>query len=169
MILLSIDPGVRGCGIAAWHDKQLLRAGYVDGQSDPKETDLAELIDDTSVRVQAWIFEQIQEVGGPAEVVLEYPQTYDGRAAKGDANDLISLALVAGAIFARTDEPTRLVLPREWKGQVPKKNQHGENPIEQRARGKLSPLELSRVVLPQKKLRHNVWDSVGIGLWHLRR
>ena len=171
MILVSIDPGLRGCGCAAWKDGLLHRAAYVSGQNTLEEKNLSRLVENTTRWVARWILDaragafQIDAL----ELVIEYPQTYGGRAAKGDANDLIGITLVAGAILGLVQAPTRLVRPAEWKGQVPKQTIHGTNPIELRARGKLSPAELERMDLLHKRLQHNVWDAVGIGLATLGR
>lgn len=61
----------------------------------------------------------------PFRVTIECPQTYGGRAAKGDANDLITLARLVGrfeqaALTNKQCSGVRVVVPSEWKGQVPK-------------------------------------------------
>lgn len=156
-MILTIDPGVRGCGCALWHPNgPLARAAYVRPATAPK--DVA-----ATVREMAWAVENWVSGDELQRVVIEYPQTYRGRAAKGDANDLVQVALVAGALSVLTSYPCLLVLPAEWKGQTPK------HATEARARMKLGST-VDRIKLPgrDKKLASNVWDAVGIGLWYFR-
>lgn len=155
-MILSIDPGLRGCGVALWTPGgKLERAEYL--RSEYVEGDFAQ-----AVRAMAWTVEEwVQDVLDA--VVIECPQTYGGRAQRGDTNDLVQLALIAGALSVMSGCQTRLVRPAEWKGQTPK------DVTENQAKEKLTALELARVKLPgrNKKLASNVWDAVGIGLYYL--
>jgi len=163
MTLLSVDPGVRGCGVALFSEQKLVNAAYVKNSvaesCGPKEA-LA-----LAVAVATW--------SGPINALaLEVPQTYKGRAKRGDANDLISLALVDGAI-AGIFERVQIFsyFPSQWKGQVPKPKRAGEDYIiEARVRKRLSPDELERVNWPNAwKLCMDVSDAIGIGLTALSR
>lgn len=166
MILVTIDPGLRGCGVAAWRDAQLIQAAYITPR-EPEESlanaveAIAAAVVDYAHTFRAVLTGQVEEI----ELVIERPQTYRGRASEGDANDLIAVAMVVGAIGVYLGEPWASATPHEWKGNAPKRV------TEARARDKLSPRELSCVVLPgrDKKLCSNVWDAVGIGLWKLGR
>ena len=93
--------------------------------------------------------------------IIELPQSYQIQHQKGDQNDLIRLAWQAGKIDERHGavDATELVLPREWKGQRPKKVTRN------RAEQVLDPFELSLI----KKDDHNLWDAVAIGLRVLGR
>ena len=97
--------------------------------------------------------------------VLELPQVYRQRQQKGDPNDLIGVAAVAGACAMICTPPIRLVLPREWKGTVPK---HIDNARTLRT---LTRAELRIVEACEcpDHLMDNVLDAVGLGLWHLGR
>lgn len=186
MIVVSIDPGLRGCGVAAWGNGELHDARYVPGE--PRGEALAEVVEATAFAVGTWLgalrrrAEHAAHPGGAVplgyapgwdrvQVIIECPQTYGGRASQGDANDLIGVSMVVGAIGAHLGEPWIAVRPAAWKGQVPKKTKHKTNPIELRCRAKMTAAELCRVYLPKSKvnLGHNVWDAIGIGMWHLRR
>ena len=106
---------------------------------------------------------------GPAIVIIEVPRVYP-RGGKGDPNDLIDLAVLAGTIqgWYVSRAPgiaTRLVAPRTWKGTVPK-------PIHnERVLAALTPAE--RALLPKrpraKTFDHNMLDAVGLGLFQLKR
>jgi hypothetical protein len=99
-------------------------------------------------------------------VVVERPQIYGVDKSRADPNDLITLAVKVGRICALAEEcgaKCETVLPREWKGNLPKDVCH------ERALGKLSPDE--RRALPElpRSVRHNMLDAVGIGLWKIGR
>lgn len=102
--------------------------------------------------------------------MIEKPQIYRATKSQGDPNDLITLAVMVGQYWERASSrgaiSCLLVLPSEWKGQVPKQIH------EKRILGALSGQELSRVPgrseLAASK-RHNVIDAVGLGLWKLGR
>jgi len=97
----------------------------------------------------------------PLAVVVELPRIYSVRHWKGDPNDLLDVAAVAGAA-ATLGEP-RFVTPQQWKGRVPKPIHH------KRIRAVLSADELAVFVTAEdaipKSLAHNVLDAIGIGLW----
>lgn len=158
MNLVSIDPGVRGCGCALWIDGVLYAAAYV---APAKAPSLPEAITAMVDAVHDWI-----PVG--SELVIEFPQTYRGRAAKGDTNDLLAVAAVAGAIIALNGSG-KFVSPHTWKGSVPKKTAAGVNIIKERCLKRLSPEEISKIRLPSKSLHHNVYDGVFLGLWWLEK
>jgi len=157
-MILSIDPGVRCAGVAYWtNDGRLSRAWLAVGSptASPAWLSLSMLLYD--------------DVGDVAEVVIERPQIYARSRSKGDPNDLISVALAAGLIVGEmlVDEGDTQVfeyLPAQWKGQAPK------TVITERTKRALASAELSRVVLPSAaSLAHNVWDAVGLGLYHLKK
>ena len=112
MNLLSVDPGLRGCGCALWKNSKLIAATYV---SPIKQLTLQDAVD-------AMAFAVSDSLGATLiqKLVIEFPQTYGGRAAKGDANDLLAIATVVGALQIALGVPTTYVRPREWKGQLKK-------------------------------------------------
>jgi hypothetical protein len=163
VVLLAIDPGLRGCGVACFRDTgpaegiaELLRAGYAAGSPN-------------AVRSEAWLttVRAVKEFVGSdrvTELVVELPQVYRFSRSKGDPNDLIQLAAVVGALceaFAPAQQ--RIYLPAEWKGQVSK------DVLWERACKRLTPEEEGRVVCRQKTLLHNARDAVVLGLQALGR
>lgn len=141
-MLVSCDPGKHTCWLAFWGPTGLygLEATPVD-------------------RLECLT---VYEYWGLA---IEVPQVYGGPQ-KEDPNDLIDLAVSAGRVIqsARWSEVTRY-LPREWKGQTPKKIDNA------RTLKVLTPEERSvyDACGVAKSLRHNLLDAVGIGLRHLKR
>jgi len=155
-VIITIDPGVHEAGVAIWRPEGVLFEAYL-------------------VRVrkdQSWLWMVCrirEELHGIAitEIVIERPQIYVHSRSKGDPNDLITLALMAGAtVGALTRDLSVTVteyLPAQWKGQVPKQV------MTKRIKRALTDEEHTRVTLPKARgLAHNVWDAIGIGLHHLR-
>lgn len=104
-------------------------------------------------------------------LVIERPQHYPG-GVKCDPNDLITLAIKVGRVEAFVSARLLLeVVPRRWKGTVPK------DIIAQRVHTALrgpygsGPTQYSvflRGVNPVPKgKQHNVIEAVGLGLWFL--
>jgi len=169
--VLAIDPGARGCGAALFlkqddGSSRLLAAEYV-VFSRLGGNDFCSM----PFSVHDWVAARIDSLA-VSRVVLEFPQTYRGRAARGDTNDLLSLAFVDGAIaamFAVAD--VTLVRPFDWKGSVPKPaSATGDYIIRARVEARLSGDEKAVVAWP-KNGRHSwdVADAIGIGLHHLGR
>lgn len=102
----------------------------------------------------------------PAKTLIERPQIYARSKSKGDPNDLITLALLAGRYqerFDRWGSSVEFVLPHEWKGTLDKAICHERmwcslNPQEQAAvhRGGLA-------VSPKK--REDMLDACAMGKW----
>ena len=157
-MIISIDPGVRTAGFALWDGAYLHRAGLLRSDRITIEPPWVTLYEESFRLTQFSPF---------TEIVIERPQVYVRRG-KGDPNDLIALALAAGLIVGTllVEHPRAKVteyLPATWKGQVPKKI------MVERIKKGLTEGEHKRVNLPTAaSLAHNVWDAVGIGLYHLR-
>jgi hypothetical protein len=155
-LLLAIDPGLRGCGVALFRDGELEQAVYVEGHNHAQ-------------RAACWLamvgavddFVGRRTVG---QLVLELPQVYTAAKSKGDNNDLIQLAAVCGGLSHtfRTAEQ-RVYLPAEWKGQVPKEIVHA------RIMTRLKPHEKAAISCRKQSLLHNVLDGTGLGLKFLDR
>ena len=148
--LLAVDPGVRCMGWALFLNGILVEVGL----------SRAKTLED---QISSMTLPK-----APDGLVIEEPQVYQGAKQVGSPDDLIRLAMVAGAVMARAacfkDVETILVKPAGWKGQVPK------DIMSTRIMRKLSDKERSLVVaIMPKGLRHNAIDAVGIGLWALGR
>lgn len=144
-MLISIDPGVHLAGIAAWHGSELAHARLI---REPFSLGLSLLLVDAGARV------------GEIELAIEIPQVY----ARGrvDPNDLIALAFSAGRLAGMIGCPVTEYTPATWKKQVPKEI------MVKRIQRELTDAETARVELAGA-LSHNIFDAVGVGLYHLKR
>jgi len=100
--------------------------------------------------------------------IVERPVIYPGRKQIASSNNIITLALTAGAAMGHLGLRARrkiYVEPRAWKGQQPK------------AASNIKTINLlfaaeRKIVgesgVPETML-NNTLDAIGIGLWHLKR
>lgn len=149
--LISIDPGTKEIGWATWHSGRLAGCGLL------KFNDLSILR-----RMVADQFSSLRPEH--REVIVEEPKVY--LRGKADPEDILQLAKVAGAVGS-VSSYTTFVKPGTWKGQVPKTIHHN------RIQKLLCYDEMERVdycmsAVPAAK-KHNVWDAIGLGLYHLQR
>ncbi len=101
--------------------------------------------------------------------IIECPQVYPGTPAK-QANDLITLAVMVGryqAHFMERSIPVTLVPPHKWKGATPK-DIHNARVLGRLTDAERTVYHKASMSLPASK-RHNVIDSIGIGLYALKR
>lgn len=161
MMILSIDPGLAltgGTGYALFGSGALVHCGL----AVPFHATLEGRI--TEIRRE--IERRCAPYGERDEIVIEKMKVYEFAKQKGSQGDLIDLAHLGGALMHLAHRAV-LVEPASWKGQVPKDVVRGL--VEDR----LSVLEREAAeaclggIAPSK--RHNVYDAIGIGLWHLRR
>lgn len=175
--MVSIDPGLEGCGVAAWDRGRLVRAEYVRAKQmdDPEWA----ILDGKQMRdweLSAWCAWWEYATPEVRELVLERPQVY-ARRLNTDPSDLITLALLDGALAAgfRAESQSLKVttyLPAEHKGQIKKpKGAKDANDyiIRNRALARLTDEEQLGIVQCASGLMHNVWDAIWIGLHHLGR
>jgi len=158
-MLISVDPGVNCAGVAIFEDGELSSAWLSEGES--------------WIATAQAVWNDLEcnyplEILGGMSLAIEVMQVYRQHLLKGDPNDLIDVSLMAGALVGiascKSCNETTAYRPRQWKGQVPKKV------MTKRIEEKLSPDELARVQLPKdKKKQLDVWDAIGIGLYHLRK
>lgn len=160
-MIVTLDPGKNGCGLAWGHNFKVVGAKYVpnpDKSADPYQNALN--------LARALAKETLSELGFSAisRIVIEHPRIYFGSKKGNDKNDLFALVAV-GAAFATLvaypdgSAPVVSVYPADWKGQVPKEV------MTKRIISKLGKDELEKVQPYSKTFDHNTWDAVGILLW----
>lgn len=142
--LMAIDPGVKRVGYALFREHTLITVGLL------------------TIKSQRALYDDLWNFGA-ARVVVEIPQVYKLALSKGDPNDLIDVALVAGVCLACA--PIGIpVRPREWKGQVDKAVMTARI-LANAPREDREKLEY----IKPKSLVHNVIDAYGLGRWYLAR
>lgn len=164
-MIIAIDPGSKGCGVAVLVNGELQKAYYYKARED-----------------FIWV-EGTDQLGDLSSVVvfLEKPQVYKKRgigssALKGDPNDLVTISVEGGLLAGRFLEQARTsnfgapprcsletFVPATWKKQLPKEV------MQERLKKILTETELKRIEKTTAPLMHNVWDAVGIGLWGAKR
>lgn len=166
---LYVDPGLRACGAAVFDGAALVAAALPVGTQDgdmrrPRER--AGILVAMAGAVRRWA----DSIGSIERLIVELPQIYPrghqlAPKAGTDPNDLVHLAAVVGALSAAfATVETEIVLPAEWKGQIPKKIMHARVVGDSIKTGILAPAEKAVLPkLPVSKL-HNTLDAVAMGL-----
>lgn len=171
MKVLSIDPGLRDCGMALWTGEgRLLAADLARGAQDTgivNHPAWAHMACAVLNMFHCWAGRQLVYDGEQLHLVCEFPKVYTAGKSKGDPEDLLQLAGVVGMIcplFAGIQSTARIVRPHQWKGSVRKDIMTARI---------MAYLEADELVCcnPRvpKSLAHNMFDAVGIGLWHFGR
>lgn len=162
-MLLTIDPGLRGCGVALFDDSgALVAADYVKNPVAGKGYAAHSALGDA---VDSWVALRCDQYH-PTSLVIEHPRVYPGAPNK-DLNDLLDVVAVGAAVGAKLQHTlTRApetVYPSEWKGTVKKAV------MTERIRRALTPDELKVCRFTNKSDDSDLLDAVGIGLWRLGR
>lgn len=155
-MIIAVDPG-KNTGIAVF-------GGVCPPER--KRLDCAMLVEGTTRRI-------LDALGGkgagfmPGDtLVVEFPKVYAGGKAKGDPADLLELAALVGALEERgrlRDVGVKRYLPHEWKRQLDKAT------TKARVIERLTPEERQKIPDLPKSKEHNVYDAIGIGLFHIGR
>lgn len=159
-MILSLDPGINGCGVALFHHQNVHRAFYA------KPSWAGRTVQDRVVSMSMGVMrglrlEEHAAIGrADSTIVVEWMQAYDRGGKRVDPNvSLFPLIAVAAAVctlfpFAQHTG----YKPHDWKGSLDGDAMVG------RIKEQLSQEELNRLELPAPSLTHNVFDAVGIGL-----
>lgn len=162
--LVSIDPGAANVAWAVFRDGILQVSGYT-GVQDKTDGGRPFLVTDFFFQDMQKGFQFPYEIGsGNYHLIIERPQVYMGAGkSKGDPNDLISVALIVGAVLSCAvgtyGWSAETVLPSTWKKQVPKRI------TKSRLQKELAPEEAEKV----RWSNHDIVDAVAIGCWKLGR
>lgn len=149
-LLLGIDPGAWGQGVALLRDKELIRAAYVTIPKQPKKGYHTYAL--AAEAVAKWLNMDPRLLD---RVVIEKPRIYPNMKGK-DPNDLLDV-LGSGAAFAGLCRPEAVVTryPSEWKGQVPK------SVMNKRVLLAMTEVERGRMEEAGTK-DHNTLDGIGL-------
>lgn len=183
-VLLAVDPGTRGCGVALFLHGELVRAEYVPciGSRDPLPSDDT-LVNATECALRATQWASIWATTNHAEntisigstqvfvrqcvALIEDMRVYAGSKGRADPQDLLNLQSVGAALaglFVAKGWRVESVPARKWNGQLPR------NIRMERTKDWLWRTgRLDRVYVPEREpaLVHNAWSAVGIGRWRV--
>lgn len=157
---LTIDPGLRFCGVAVGEDDRLVACALIPNSEQKRR-------DGATWGAMARAVRDWAEQYGPFDLVrCETPMQYQPGHHGGkrvDPDDILQIQGVVGAICAFYLAET--IYPYQWKGQLPK--DVGYN----RVRSKLDAQELAILdgARCAESKRHNIGDAVGIFLNSVRR
>lgn len=168
-----MDPGLRGCGVGvvervAPQGLHVVAAAYVRSPDDCNRDCRAWVA--LGHEVDVWLA-GVLPPGADALVVVEEMQVYE----PGPGNDVppsdllqvqgVSSSVATYAALRVGRARVRTVLPRVWKGQVPK-----DVYIRTRIKPRLAVDDFARVQLPtSEKLQKDVWDGLGLAMYGLDR
>jgi hypothetical protein len=164
-LLAAVDPGLRTLGLSIFNNGELVHAALIRNPEKKARGPqawwaMAQAARAHFDRLFAW-------EGWPNpldEYVVEIPQVYRFGKTSTDPDDLIQIAAVGAAVGTILRPKTATgFYPRQWKGQVPKEV------MGSRIESRLTDKEAKSIVKCATSLRHNIVDSVGIGLYHLGR
>lgn len=161
-MILALDPGIRGCGIALFSlDKRLIACDYVKN-SYHTGNDANAVLGMANAVLGQGLRDRVKQF------VFEHPRIYTVSKSKGDNNDLLPLVGIAYAVASQLQGQAGLfrVFPHEWKGTMTKDVCHA------RTRTRLDTAELlvlDAALTEAGSMGHNVLDAVGIGLHHVGR
>ena len=175
MILVAIDPSLRSSGLAIFQEGVLVYAGAVKSRA---EGDIAL----RALTMAAEICQRVRRVfpDDAAQVVVEWPQIYRSPKAKGDPNDLPTVAAVgvAAAALLRAAALTSYQ-PCEWLNLGRRTTRPASLPKFTSGDCKASPRAIrirSRLLGPEvavweaiRSSDHDAIDAVGIGCHALGR
>ena len=161
--LITIDPGLRGLGLAVFEKQTLVKACYVKNEAEGRGYAAhVELAKGTQSNLRWAACGELYR----SNLLVEMPRVYPVMP-KTDLNDLLDLSGVGGAVAAKLSSSygcaVEHVFPSDWKGQLEKQA------MVARIKGKLSEAERAVVEPAASSLMHNVYDAIGIGLWKLGR
>lgn len=163
--VLAIDPGIKACGMSIFEKDRLVYCNVLRPMAVVHP--LVGIKEIMALAQAAWDANMGVSYS-PELLIVEKPQIYQQQHLKGDPNDLIPLAIMAGMFWERF-KPKNIILPqpKEWKGQVPK------DVMSRRTLTKLDKREQEvlkeDLIRVPERLRHNGLDSIGIGLYGLNR
>jgi hypothetical protein len=158
-MILTIDPGLRGCGVAVFSmEGEMLRAAYVENPS-KKGADY-EAYQQMGAAVRLWYASRFPF--DPKELLIEHPVVYPGMP-QTDLNDLLAVVACGTACAQVFFCKAVSVTPSSWKGNVKK------SVMTARIHDKLYANELANIEECRRGVLHNLLDAAGIALHRFQR
>ena len=153
--LISIDPSINNVGMAIWDltESKLLMWKLVHPVIGKRDNEF-EKSHSILTQIKQW-----KQTYGVNRIISEVPEHWAvaGFQAR-ETGSIAKLMFVCGMIYSLRDEleEMRLVVPREWKGQLPKKV------VANRLKEDYVPYNIDMTALNE-----NVMDAIGIGHFYI--
>lgn len=158
-LLVTVDPGLRACGVAVFRDGRLTSAFAVRGPADVRGPRLwRSLGGDVCHRLsKTGLFPQ------QGHLVVETMKVYTE--GKADPDDLLELQGVASAIACGVPGwwSVEGVLTRDWNGQVPSAVRRERTKKWVADNGWLDAVDLNTTA----RFQQDIWSAIGIGRWKI--
>lgn len=156
-LLLTVDPGLRACGVSCWDGEELRWARAVRGPAKGRGPAVwGALAREVGLVVPA---------GSTGALLVETMKVYSG--SRTDPDDLLELNGVAGAVVGVlvsrgwSVDSVEGVLARDWNGQVPSDIRRRRTQDWVESRGWSPRVDLNTT----QRYQEDVWSAVGIGRW----
>jgi len=155
-ILLAIDPSINNLGCAVFRKKtgRLLSAELLHPPKDCED------LEDKSFALYCQIRDQIKK-HDVTELVIETPDHWNvaGYMSR-ESGAIYKLTFLVGMLYSlRWSFPVIAVIPRAWKGQLPKEV------TKNRLRESYVPCYYTK--REWNRLDHNIADAIGVGHWRI--
>lgn len=157
--MIAFDPSTRFTGWAAFTRGLLWDCGLI------KAKGFDEMLDRTKSFCSQGSTLYQGSLGSNSFAIIEKPQIYTRIKAKGDPNQMILLALIAGHIGALFNK-REFITPNHWKGSVDKEVMCAR--VRSRWMNDDERALLAAKRIPKSYI-NNTLDAIGIGLHHLGR
>lgn len=165
MYSIGIDCGVKYIGISLFKDGVLTGCEYIETtDKGAKEADI--VVGIVQNLRESDILSEVSSKEG-VRVLIEYPEQYSYSPVPRSSVQGLAFTAGALAVFFKLflDADVDLVLPKEWKGQVPKEI-FLKRIIKRLANDEYKVLKSRKL---SKAKEHNVIDAIGLGLKILKR
>lgn len=160
--LVTVDPGLRACGVAVFQDGKLAWAKAIRGPETGRGPALwralgAVVLDELDRQYVTITF---------GHLVVETMQVHTTATSKGDPDDLLELQGVASAVACGVPGwwSVEGVLTRDWNGQVPSSVRRERTKKWVADNGWLDRVDLNTTA----RFQQDIWSAIGIGRWKIQ-
>lgn len=161
-LLVTVDPGLRACGVAVFRDGVLTSAFAVRGPADVRGPRLwRSLGGDVCHRLS-----KVALFAQQGHLLVETMQVHTTATSKGDPDDLLELQGVASAVVSKVPNwwSVEGVLTRDWNGQVPSAVRRERTQKWVTDNGWTDRVDLNTTA----RFQQDIWSAIGIGRWKIQ-
>lgn len=159
--MLAVDPGLRACGVALFHNGVLVRAGVVRGLREGQGPEVWAAL---ATEVEEWARLTVLTTRYTYGHLVVETMRHNPHGRSVPVEDLLELAGVAGAVVGRLPGWTaHAAQAHRWKGQVPRDVMGRRVEAHLREEGLWARVEVPSV----KDHLNDAMHAVGMGRWWL--